>query len=526
MKLSKTYNLKAVNPGLAAQWHPVKNGDLTPEDVTPYSNKKVWWLCAMGHEWQAEVYVRNNGFGCPYCSGRRVNKENCLKTKNPSLARQWHPVKNGSLMPEDITSRSGKKVWWVCAKGHEWQEVVASRTRGTGCPYCSGKRVNKENSLKTKNPSLARQWHPVKNGDLSPEDITPGSGKKAWWKCEKGHEWQAVVKGRNSSHGCPYCSGKRSSKDTSLKAKNPLLASQWHQVKNGDLKPEDVLPLSNKKVWWKCAKGHEWQTVVFNRTRGNGCPYCAGKRVNKDNCLKTRNPSLAMQWHPFKNGDLIPEDVVPGSKKKVWWICEKGHEWQAKISDRTRSNTGCPYCSQKSAEYELTLSNPELAEMWHPEKNGNLTPADVTANSVKTVWWLCEKGHEWKKKVYLQDRKQGCPFCFKENPVKKVGDKYVSPAFRGFYKPRVQCKGSNSSPIKLITTIEDNIIIKIRGKIIERKKTISYARYVYGLDRIPEGWVIWHIDGDPLNNKIENLECISRSELLRRNSMNKGNKNP
>jgi hypothetical protein len=455
-----------------------------------------------------------------------LSKNYNLKVVNPGLAAQWHPMKNGDLTPEDVTPGSTKKVWWVCEKGHEWQALVYNRTKGRGCPYCSGKRVNKDNCLKTKNPLLSRQWHKVKNGDLTPEDVTPGSTKKVWWLCEKGHEWQAEVKNRNDGNGCPYCAGKRVNKDNCLKTKNPSLATQWHPLKNEDLTPEDVTPASNKKVWWKCAKGHEWQAVVYDRTRGGGCPYCSGKRVNKDNCLKTKNPLLARQWHNVKNGNLTPEDVTPGSGKKVWWLCEKGHEWQAIIVWRTRDNTGCPFCAQKGVEYELTLSNPELAKMWHPEKNGNLTPADVTANSVNTVWWLCKNGHEWQEKVYLQDRSQGCPFCLKENPDKKVKKRNVSALFRGFYKPRVHISRSKFLTTKVTTTIEENITIMMKGKIREIKKITSYARYVYGLDRIPEGWVIWHIDGDPLNNKIENLECISRSELLRRNIMNKGNKNP
>jgi DNA-directed RNA polymerase subunit RPC12/RpoP len=453
MKLSKTYNLKAVNPGLYAQWHPVKNGDLTPEDVTPYSNKKVWWLCAMGHEWQAEVYDRTTGNGCPYCSGKRVNKENCLKTKNPSLARQWHKVKNGDLTPEDVTPGSGKKAWWICEKEHEWLETISNRNKGYGCPYCSGKRVNKDNCLKTKNPSLARQWHTVKNGDLTPEDVTPGSTKKVWWKCEKGHEWQAKV---------------------------------------------------------------------YTRKDGYGCPYCSGRRSTEDNCLETKNPSLARQWHPVKNGDLTPEDVTPGSNKKVWWLCEKGHEWQAKIYNRAIKNMNCPFCVLKSTTYALPISSPELEELWHPEKNGNLTPGDITANSAKKVWWLCKKGHEWQEKVYLQDRSQGCPICHKDNPGGgKSGYKFLPKARRGVNKPIV-CSGTS----QVRTILEKKKIIKKKGKIKEIRKSTSYARYIYGLDRIPEGCVIWHIDGDPFNNKIENLECISKDELMRRMRSNKGNKNP
>ena len=334
------------------------------------------------------------------------------------------------------------------------------------------------------------------------------------------------MKSRNKGGGCPYCSGRRVNKDNCLKTKNPSLARQWHPVKNGNLTPEDFTPGSNKKVWWLCAKGHEWKAVISLRDKGVGCPYCANRRLNKENCLKTNKPLIAGEWHPVKNGDLKPEDVVPGSNKRIWWLCVKGHEWQATISVRTVDNTGCPYCVQKSAEYELTISNPELAEMWHPLKNKNLTPVDVTANSLNTVWWLCNKGHEWKEKVYLQDRSQGCPFCHKENPAKKVKNRNVSVAFRGFYKPRVLGNGSNTSTMNVQTTLEEKTTIQEKGKIIERRKKTSYARYVYGLDRIPEGWVIWHIDGDPLNNKIENLECISRAELLRRNSMRGYNKKP
>jgi hypothetical protein len=459
MKLSKTYNLSVVNPGLAVQWHPVKNGHLKPEDVTPGSGKKVWWVCEKGHEWLTRVESQNRkGSGCPYCFGRRVNKENCLKTKNPSLASQWHPVKNGDLTPEDVTANSNKKVWWLCAKDHEWQAQVNNRNMGgSGCPYCSGRGATKENCLKTNNPSLTRQWHPDRNGDLTPDAVTANSNKKVWWICTKGHEWQAQVNNRNIG--------------------------------------------------------------------GSGCPYCAGKKVSKENCFKTKNPLIAGEWHPLKNGGLTPENVTPGSNKKAWWLCAKGHEWNAVIVSRNKGH-GCPYCLQKSAEYKLTISNPALVEMWHPEKNGNLTPADVTANSTKKVWWLCKKGHEWREKVYLQDRSQGCPFCQEENPHKKSKNRFGISAFRGFYKPRVKGNDSQSSPLQVQTTFEEKKTIRVKGKIKECRKMTSYARYVYGLDRIPEGWVIFHIDGDPLNNNIENLECISRSELLRRNSKYKYYKNP
>jgi len=53
-----------------------------------------------------------------------------------SLANEWNYEKNNSLTPMDITPNSGKKVWWKCKKGHEWQATVANRNRGSGCPVC------------------------------------------------------------------------------------------------------------------------------------------------------------------------------------------------------------------------------------------------------------------------------------------------------------------------------------------------------------------------------------------------------
>jgi len=106
------------------------------------SKKKVWWICSKGHEWKASVATRNKGTGCPYCTGQAVCSDNSLQTINPSLSRQWHSWKNGTLTPGNVTANSGRKVWWVCSNGHEWQAVVANRNRGRGCPYCAGEEGN------------------------------------------------------------------------------------------------------------------------------------------------------------------------------------------------------------------------------------------------------------------------------------------------------------------------------------------------------------------------------------------------
>ena len=194
-------SLLNTNPDLSKDWHPTKNAPLTPKDVAPNSNKKVWWVCGKDHGWEARIYSRNQGAGCPYCSGQMVCNDNCLATLNPGLAKEWHPTKNASLTPRDVTSGSGQKVWWVCGKGHEWEATVNHRNRGRGCPYCSGRLATKEKNLLVNNPGLAKEWHPTKNAPLTPKDVAPQSNKKVWWACGRGHEWEAAVNNRNQGKG-------------------------------------------------------------------------------------------------------------------------------------------------------------------------------------------------------------------------------------------------------------------------------------------------------------------------------------
>ncbi len=267
-----------------------------------------------------------------------------LKICNAAIAKEWHPEKNGSLKLTDLTGGGNKKVWWQCSKGHEWEATISNRNSGRGCPYCVNQKVNDENCLKTIKPALADEWHPEKNGMLTPKQVTAFSNKKVWWLCLKGHEWEATVANRSNGRGCPYCVNQKVNDANCLQTVTPTLANEWHPEKNGTLTPRQVSAFSNKKVWWLCSKGHEWEATVNNRSNGHGCPYCAKQKVNDENCLQAVEPTLAEEWHPVKNGSLTPMDVTAGSGRKVWWLCSRrGHEWRETVNHRSHGRD-CPYC--------------------------------------------------------------------------------------------------------------------------------------------------------------------------------------
>ena len=202
--------LSEKRPDLVEEWNYEKNDGLSPESVKINSNRKVWWKCKHGHEWQAIVSDRvSKHIGCPVCSNHKVLAGyNDLETMCPEIAEEWNIEKNGSLLPSQVVSGSAKVVWWKCKQGHEWKTPVCARTnKGASCPYCSNKKVLVGyNDLATVRPEIARDWNYKKNRDLLPTMFSYGSGRKVWWKCSTcGHEWQASINSRNQGNTCPHC---------------------------------------------------------------------------------------------------------------------------------------------------------------------------------------------------------------------------------------------------------------------------------------------------------------------------------
>jgi len=130
--------LATTQPKIAKQWHPSKNGNLTPYDLTNNSSKRVWWKCDKGddHEWKTNP---NSKKGCPICMNQKVVLSNCLATTQPKIAKQWHPTKNGDLSILELSAGSNLKIWWKCNKGddHEWKTSPAKRVLGRNCPFCT-----------------------------------------------------------------------------------------------------------------------------------------------------------------------------------------------------------------------------------------------------------------------------------------------------------------------------------------------------------------------------------------------------
>jgi hypothetical protein len=232
--------------------------------------------------------------------------------------------------------------------------------------------------------------------------------------------------------------------DNNFLIKYPELAKEWYYEKNGNLKPWEASHGSNQKVWWLCPKMceiggciHSYYSTINSRSGGSECGYCNGKSFCYHESLSYLFPEIAKLWHPNKNNELTPKDVVAKSHKRVWFRCPKTtcsmncpHDFTAEIKNvvyafiKNPNTNGCPFCAPMTGiickHLSLAYIFPKIAGEIHPTKNNNIDPKTISPHSKKSLWFLCPNKflcnceHAYKTTVdtrTLSKNPTGCPFC-------------------------------------------------------------------------------------------------------------------
>jgi DNA-directed RNA polymerase subunit RPC12/RpoP len=205
--------------------------------------------------------------------------ENAMLRHRPDLFDEWDFVKNDliGLDVYTVSYGSGKMASWKCMKcGSSYERTIEKTVQALQCSYCSGYKVNHTNSLANKKPQIASEWHPIKNGELTPHDVTCGRAVSVWWLGECGHEWKAtILKRAGRGDKCPFCSNKRILIGfNDMWTTNPELASQLADLEDGYKYTQN----SNVKVKWKCRECSTITTdLLINSINREGvsCPACS-----------------------------------------------------------------------------------------------------------------------------------------------------------------------------------------------------------------------------------------------------------
>lgn len=201
------------------------------------------------------------------------------------------------------------------------------------------------------------------------------------------------------------------------------LLEEWNYVKNKHIDPAKTTPGSKKRVWWKCKKCNgDWEAFIFNRTKGSGCPLCKKREIILEKSIAYLYTDLMNEWD-FKRNTESPYEYSRGSQKKVWWICSNGHHYQAKIVNRTKYGSGCPYCTGKKVDESTSLATvkPKLLEEWDFEKNIDVNPSKFLPYSHMKVWWICNKCNwNWRAEIASRSSGSGCPNCKNRRTVPRA----------------------------------------------------------------------------------------------------------
>ena len=272
-----------------------------------------------------------------------------LSDREPEIALEWYYPLNCGFGPEDFSFGSQVNAWWQCSKNkdHIWRVRILTRcVQGRGCPFCLGTNlrvaVPLERSLAFLNPELAKEWHPKKNGKLTPKDVLAHSKRIVWWQCQTNpsHAFQLdVCRRANEKTRCSICY-----KDSLHTLDKYPEALKYYDIKrNFGLKPEEVCLRST--VWWRCpvAPDHSWRARFREVMK---CRFCSKRKPSSTSSLKAVFPKLAAQVHPTRNGDLTPDKIAAHGDDYIWWRCgyNPRHIWQARVMNRTVNGSGCPEC--------------------------------------------------------------------------------------------------------------------------------------------------------------------------------------
>jgi len=343
-RASESYNLKLHNPILSLEWNYEKNNPLTPEEVTPFSKKLVWWTCSENpnHIWKTSISNRNKGRGCKICNNER-------QTSFPEQAIYYY-IRN--VFPKALNRQVLKEVKSKVFK-HGTEVDIYIPELNLAIEYdgylfhksaISIKREIEKNKVLLESNIPLLRIREQKLSDLHDKEVfilkhdyyDPEGMKNIILDLgtfllhhfdldqmikTKINEWSNLELPLDS---VKILENMLSVTKESSVASYPYLVKEWHPTRNGELKPEKISRGTAKKYWWLCEKGHPFLQSPNKRTtpeNERNCPFCHPQfPVNETNSFKNNYPALSEWWDYEKNGTLRPEDVSYYCCAKVYWM--------------------------------------------------------------------------------------------------------------------------------------------------------------------------------------------------------------
>ena len=352
-------------------------------------------------------------------------------TDDSKLMAEWDWEKNEKLglFPDKLTSQTRKVAWWRCATcGYEWDAIIANRSNGRGCPVCAHKVVIAGvNDLGTTHPELAKEWDYEKNGNLLPQNVSYGMGKKVGWICPLGHKYSATILHRSSGTNCPTCNSGRQTSFAEqaiyyyVKKIYPNAINRYKEIFDNGMELDIFIPELRYAIEYDGSFWHDQKKIERERRKFEICKAQKIKLIR----IKAYEEDYATDIPYYADYTLfLKEDNISELEKLIRDLYFKlsgirdfrttpPKRWENAVAtvdvERDRYTISNYRYEQKDS---FADHYPDLAQEWHPTKNESLTPNMFKSGSTFVAWWKCSAcGYEWETSINHRVNGTGCKQC-------------------------------------------------------------------------------------------------------------------
>lgn len=338
------------------------------------------------------------------------------------LMGEWDQEANFALDTSKLTRGSNKKAWWKCSKcEYVWEAKISNRSiLGRGCPCCANKvAVEGINDLKTTHPQIAKEWHPIKNGNFTPQNITYGSGKKAWWLCPLGHEYQATILHRSSGTNCPVCNSGRQTSFAEqatfyyVKKLYPDAINRYTATFLGRMELDIYIPSIKYAIEYDGEAWHKKDKIKREQLKYKRCQENGIKLIRLREKMSELGSDIAdyqfstEKLYEHKNLQHIIIEILKRINFSDGWMRNSAIDVNIE-----RDRFEIQKYKLKLKKESLLEKFPQIAEEWHPTKNGSITPCMFKSRSDHKAWWIClDCNHEYESTIGHRTYGTGCPKC-------------------------------------------------------------------------------------------------------------------
>lgn len=467
-------DLFTVLPAAKDMWDYDRNRGYDTSSIYTKSSDVVYWKCDKGHSFQRSIFGFVASQNCPVCKEESITRVAAI----PKLVAQWDFKENRKrgLDINIVPASSNEVAHWRCRTcKFEWDAQISSRFTSTGqCPACELRAAVQPGAtdLFSLVPELKEQYAEDRNCGVDTDTLSVTSQNKIWWRCPVcNHEWEASPNGRVVAtedgyriRSCPVCAGLRRVRPYS--DDYPELAERFlpeNGVSFDELRSKD---LRSVFLWHCniCGKDFEQELQVMIRsvqkgTYAEGCPYCAGKAVDRDDSFAAKHPELMDEYAP--DNDIDPYTVTVHSGRVVKWVCrnfpnDPAHKWESSFYTRANGMGKCPVCGIRSDGESLKITRPDLEQYYDADKNPR--PFIGVSKSFRDkLWWICDRGHHFQLEASSMCRHDEffCPVCSMTQLLTGANDlKTLYPEIAELY----DCERNENTPDHVIANESDNSV--------------------------------------------------------------------